>query len=77
MDWSLCIICRTELSEPCKCPLDSLQEGSGLGLQVLFAENVSQFREHESMPVKLKFGPEENVESFVRNRAQTMPYQIC
>lgn len=69
MDWSLCVICQTKLSEPCKCPLDSLQEGSGFEAYKSFLQNAAKFREHESMPIELKFGPEENVESFVRNRA--------
>lgn len=70
MDWSLCAICQTKLPEPCKCPLDSLQEGSGLEAYSSFFQNVLLFREHNAMPVELKFALEENVESFVQNRAR-------
>lgn len=69
MDWSLCAICQSTLSEPIKCPLDSLQEGKGVESYKSFLKNVSQFREYNSMPVEVKFGSEENVETFVKNRA--------
>lgn len=69
MDWSLCAICQKKSPESLKCPLDSLQEGTGLKAYENFLKNVAKFRECEDMPVQLKFASDVNPSVFVDNRA--------
>lgn len=71
MDWSLCIICQEKQpSEPLKCPLNSLQHGTGFNAYETFLETVVQFREANCLPVNLAFKEDqENAQYFVDNRA--------
>lgn len=56
MDWSLCVICQEKRpSEPLRCPLDSLQHGTGFIAYETFLETVVQFREVNCLPVNLAF----------------------
>ena len=70
MDWSLCVICQEKRpSEPLRCPLNSLHDGTGLNAYETFLETVAQFREAVCLPVHLQFKKEENVSCFAENRA--------
>ena len=53
MDWSVCIICGTEIGELLKRPIDSLQKDSGLEVHATFLQNVGKFEELDALPVKV------------------------
>lgn len=70
MEWSLCVICQRNTGEPLRCPLDSLNAESSHASYEAFLQNASKFKELNELPIDLQFrADEENVESFVRNRA--------
>ena len=68
MDWRLCVICQEANQEDLKCPLNS--PGGGGDAYKSFLNNVSSFREINTLPVAMDFGDDENVESFTKHRAQ-------
>ena len=71
LDWSRCIICQEDGSEPLKCPLSSPHATSEnrSSTYINFLTNVEKFCKIKALPVELPFGEEETVESFVGNSA--------
>lgn len=53
MDWSVCIICGTQIGELLKCPIDSLQKDSGLEVHATILQNVGKFEELDALAVKV------------------------
>ena len=71
LDWSSCIICQKDASEPLKCPLNSLHATSQnrSSSYTHFLTNVEQFCKIEALPVELPFREEETVQTFISNSA--------
>ena len=65
------MICQYTTAEPLRCPL----KASGLDKSApaaygLFIENVTHFKELNSLPVAVKFSSDIKVEDLIRNQAQ-------
>ena len=70
LDWSLCIICQKDTTEPLKCPLHNpIASGDQTGPYESFLANVGQFRTINALPTPIFFEPHENAESFAKHNA--------
>ena len=60
LDWSRCIICQMETTEPLKCPANCPVADTHCVEETYrkFLESVSEFREIHSMPCSVPFGIE-------------------
>ena len=56
LNWSQCIICQEEISEPLKCPLESHDPSGNVDAYTAFLANVGQFREMGALPTSICFG---------------------
>lgn len=56
LNWSQCIICQEEISEPLKCPLESHDPSGKIDAYTSFLANVEQFREMGALPTSICFG---------------------
>ncbi|KAK3889204.1 hypothetical protein Pcinc_006775 [Petrolisthes cinctipes] len=69
LNWSRCVICQQDTSEPLKCPLHSRDPSDKTGVYASFLNNVEQFSVIDAVPVELLFGNNETVEKFVSHSA--------
>ena len=65
------MICQKITAEPLRCPLNaSGLDKSAPAAYGLFIENVTHFKELNSLPVPVKFSSDIKVEDLIRNQAQ-------
>ena len=71
LNWSLCIICQKDTSEPLKCPLHNPVTSSDKKTDVYrsFLENVEQFRDIGALPIELHFGSNESADNLASHSA--------
>ena len=69
LDWSRCIICQQDISEPLKCPLDSRGKGGEAFFYSSFLENVAEFRSIGVLPTNIYFESDVTANDFQRQHA--------
>ena len=68
LNWSQCIICQEEISEPLKCPLKS-HDPSKIDAYTSFLANVEQFREMGALLTSICFGSDITAADFKTHSA--------
>ena len=69
LNWSQCIICQEEISEPLKCPLESHDLSGKIDAYTSFFTNVEQFREMGALPTSICFGSDITAADFETHSA--------
>ena len=69
LNWSQCIICQEEISEPLKCPLESHDPSGKIDAYTSFLANVEQFREMGAHPTSICFGSDITAADFETHSA--------
>ena len=77
LNWSQCIICQEDISEPLKCPLESHDQSGKIDSYTSFLANVEQFREMGALPTSICFGSDITAADFETHSASWQWHKSC